>query len=109
MNKFLIAAASVLATATVLSIPTAPVSAANDDGAGLMLRITNLDQKITAERERGALSQNDADSFGKQIDKLEKLHARYGLDGFTKLETRDLSQKISLLQAEVVHDAGGRS
>lgn len=109
MNKFLIAAASVLASASVLSIPTAPVSAAGNDGAELMVKITSLDQRISQAQEAGALSKYDAEKLGQQVDQLEKLHARYGLDGFSKIETRSLSQKIATLQAEVVAQSGNRA
>ena len=109
MNKFLIAAASVLASATLMSIPTAPVSAAGNDGTALMQQISNLDQRISHAQETGAISKHDAAKLGQQVDQLEKIHARYSLDGFSKIETRSLGQKIAELKAEVAQEAGDRA
>ncbi|WEK46179.1 MAG: hypothetical protein P0Y56_14340 [Candidatus Andeanibacterium colombiense] len=104
MNKFLVATASVLATATLLAVPTAPVFAAGTDGAELMQQLTTLDQRITKAQDSGALSKGDAAKFGQRIDQLEKLHAQYGIDGFSKIETRSLGQKIAELKAELAQD-----
>jgi len=109
MNKILIAAASVLASASLLAIPTAPVAAAGDDGAALMQKLSDLDQRIAHAQESGALSAQKAGKLGQQVDQLEALHARYGFNGFTTIETRALGQKIAVLKAEVARESGNRA
>jgi hypothetical protein len=106
MQKILIAAAATLMSATLLTPPVS--AAATADGDAVMAKISQLDQRISAAQEKGAISKIDAAKFGQRVDELEKLHARYALDGFTSIEVRALNQKLSTIKVQLA-EAGDRA
>ncbi len=78
-----------------------------DAGAGIANRIAQLDARVQAGIRSGEINRTEARNLRAQLRYLTRLEGRYGANGFTREERRDLQQRLRTVHQQVrVADRG---
>lgn len=122
MRKFLIAAPLALAAAAVLTTPAAAQGYGRHNNSGwnnngwdnsrdLRSQINQLDREVDRAQNRRLISNREAQRLDREVNQLERLHAQYARNGFSRVELRTLENRIDQVQRMVrneINDRDGR-
>ncbi|MGA9581969.1 MAG: hypothetical protein WBR13_08385 [Allosphingosinicella sp.] len=115
MNKILLSMAAVGAIA--VAAPAAsqtnwngnnPNSWNANANAGIANRIAQLDARVQAGIRSGDINRTEATNLRAQLRYLARLEGRYGANGFTQAERRDLQQRLRTVRQQVRVADNGR-
>jgi hypothetical protein len=100
MNKYLLALAAGAAFAAVpVSAQYANVNAGG--GMGIQNRIAQLDARLQAGLQSGAITRMEAQSIRPQLRQLRQLERQYSMNGLTQAERQDLQARIRSVRQQL--------
>lgn len=108
MNRFTKLIAPAIAASLVLGAAV-PASAAPWHGRdNYRQEIVQLDRQIDRAQERRLISHREAERLERKVDQVQKLHAAYARNGFTKSELRILDQRIDSVKRQIAAEIADR-
>lgn len=107
MNKLIIALA---AGSALGAVPAAAQYAnVNAGGAvGIQNRITQLDARLRAGLQSGAITRSEAQSLRPQLRQLRQLERQYSANGLTRQERQDLQYRVRSFREQLRYADGGQ-
>jgi len=100
MNKILVGAASILASATMLATPVS-ATGLTSRSAVLDAQLSQLDRRIDSAEQRDLITGREASQLERQVDLIADLHNRYERGGLTRPELRLLNQRVEKVGQEL--------
>jgi hypothetical protein len=71
-------------------------------------RLARLDARIQAGIQSGAIDQMEAQNLRMQLREISRLDRRYGRNGYTQTERRDMQQRLRAFRDQLNYADGGR-
>lgn len=111
MKKLILtlAAATAIAATPAVAQYGAQASVNAGGGAGIANRIDQLEDRLEAGIDTGAIDRNEARSLRQQIRQLNRLESQYSRNGLTQQERQDLQQRIRTVRQQLRVADGGNN